>query len=46
MLRYLSYSIVVVWLLMAILGFVIGEGANEVILSQFLAGPNEQAWLG
>jgi peptide/nickel transport system permease protein len=46
MLRYLSYSIVVVWLLMAILGFVIGDSANEVILTQFLTGPSDQAWLG
>jgi len=46
LLKYFSYSIVVVWLLMALLGFVIDDSANEVVLSQFLATPNSQSALG
>ncbi|MDG6773018.1 ABC transporter permease [Thiomicrorhabdus sp. ZW0627] len=46
MLRYLSYSILVVWLLMGAVGFIIGDGANNVMLSQLLVGPNSQAILG
>ncbi|MEA3406003.1 MAG: ABC transporter permease, partial [Pseudomonadota bacterium] len=46
MLRYLSYSIVIVWLLMAFAGFWIDESANEVFLNSFLATPNSDALLG
>lgn len=46
MLRYLSYGIVALWLLMALSGFWMGESANEVMLSRFLAPPNTQVWLG
>ncbi len=45
MLRYVSYSIVVLWLLMAFAGFFIGDHANEVVLSQFLSPPSEQVGL-
>jgi len=45
MLKYLSYSIVIMWLLMAFAGFFIGDHANEVVLSQFLSPPSEQAFL-
>ncbi|MCF6299231.1 MAG: ABC transporter permease, partial [Thiomicrorhabdus sp.] len=45
MLKYLSYSIVIMWLLMAFAGFFIGDNANEVVLSQFLSPPSEQAFL-
>lgn len=46
MLRVFSYIIVALWLLMAIAGFFIGEGANQVDLNQFLAGPNSANWFG
>ena len=45
MLKYFSYSIVVVWLLMAFAGFFIGDHANNVVLSQFLAPPSAQTLL-
>lgn len=46
MLRYVSYSILLIWVLMAALGFWIGDQANEVMLSQFLQPPDAQALLG
>ncbi|WP_232023535.1 ABC transporter permease [Thiomicrorhabdus aquaedulcis] len=46
MLKYLSYSIVVVWLLMAIMGSFINEASDTVVLTQFLQSPSYQAWLG
>jgi peptide/nickel transport system permease protein len=46
MLRYLSYSIVLLWLLMALTGSWIGGQANEVVLNQFLQPPAGHAWLG
>ncbi|WP_029407639.1 ABC transporter permease [Thiomicrorhabdus sp. Milos-T2] len=46
MLRVVSYVIVVVWLALAILGFLIGDNANYVDLNAFLSAPNNQAWLG
>ncbi len=45
MLKYFSYSVVVVWLLMACAGFFIGDHANNVVLSQFLAPPSTQTFL-
>ncbi len=45
-LRSFSYLIVVVWLAMALAGFLIGESANQVSLNQFLSGPTAYAWLG
>lgn len=45
-LRTFSYLIVALWLLMALLGFVIGESANQVSLNQFLASPNASHILG
>lgn len=45
-LRYFSYLIVALWLLMAIAGFFIGDGANQVSLNQFLNGPSSSAILG
>jgi len=46
MLRYFSYSIVIVWLLMAFAGFWIDDSANEVFLNSFLATPSGDAFLG
>ncbi|MEA1988906.1 MAG: ABC transporter permease [Pseudomonadota bacterium] len=46
MLRVASYLIVFTWLALAILGFFIGEDANNVDLNSFLSGPSYQAWLG
>ena len=46
MLRVVSYLIVFAWLALAILGFFIGEDANNVHLNSFLSGPSYQAWLG
>jgi peptide/nickel transport system permease protein len=46
MLKYLSYSIVIVWVLMAVAGGFLGESTDTVELSQFLTPPNHQAWLG
>ncbi|WP_321323174.1 ABC transporter permease [Thiomicrorhabdus sp.] len=46
MLRILSYIIIAAWLLMALAGFFIGDGANNVHLNLFLSSPNYQAWLG
>ncbi len=45
-LRTFSYLIVGLWLLMALLGFVIGESANQVSLNQFLASPSASHILG
>ena len=45
-LRLLSYGIVAVWLLMALFGFLIGEGAHQVRLDGFLQPPGLEAWLG
>ena len=39
-LRLLSYFIIILWLAMAILGFFIGESANQVNLNQFLQSPS------
>ncbi|MDX1353209.1 MAG: ABC transporter permease [Thiomicrorhabdus sp.] len=46
MLRAISYVIISLWLVMAVAGFFIGDGANAVQLNLFLATPNHQAWLG
>ena len=46
MLKYLSYSIVIVWALMAFAGFFIGDSANEVYLNAFLSTPSTDALLG
>jgi len=46
MLKYLSYSIVIVWALMAFAGFFIDESANEVFLNAFLTPPSSEAILG
>ncbi|MDX1348536.1 MAG: ABC transporter permease, partial [Thiomicrorhabdus chilensis] len=46
MFRYVSYSIILIWVLMAALGFWIGDQANEVMLTQFLQPPDTQALLG
>jgi len=46
MLRVFSYFVVIAWLGLALLGFLIGEDANNVHLDAFLAGPSSQAWFG
>jgi len=46
MLKYLSYSIVIVWALMAFAGFFIDDSANEVFLNSFLSTPSSDAVLG
>ena len=46
MLKYLSYSIVIVWALMAFAGFFIDDNANEVYLNAFLSSPSSDAVLG
>ena len=46
MLKYVSYSIVIVWLMMALAGFFIDDSANEVLLNAFLSTPSSEALLG
>lgn len=46
MLRVFSYVIVIAWVLMALLGFLVGDGANQVDLNQFLSPPNTSNLFG
>ncbi|WP_319379739.1 ABC transporter permease [Thiomicrorhabdus sp.] len=46
MLRRFSYLIIAAWMLLAMLGFIIGPSANEVNLNAFLQPPAAQAFLG
>jgi len=46
MLKVFSYFIVISWLVLALLGFWVGEGANQVVLTEFLMPPNSDSWLG
>jgi len=46
MLRVFSYVIVIAWVLMALLGFLVGDGANQVDLNQFLSPPNASSLFG
>lgn len=46
MIKWFSYTILALWILMALLGFVVGDSANQVSLEGFLAGPNSTHILG
>lgn len=46
MIRIFSFSVVGLWVLLALFGFMIGESANQVSLESFLAGPNANYLLG
>jgi peptide/nickel transport system permease protein len=46
MIRIFSFSVVGLWVLLALFGFMIGESANQVSLESFLAGPNANYLFG